>query len=1307
MATIEKLMLNGLRSFGPQEEDTQTIKFSSPLTLFLGENGCGKTTIIEALKFACSGDIPGGSKSGQGFVNDPKLSNRISTKGQVRLSIKDPKGNKYTVIKSVQVQNKGMTSTFKRLDSTLKKALPDGTSQVISSRCAEIDNEICDIFGVSKAILTNVIFCHQEDAYWPLEEPKKLKEKFDEIFGSTEYNKCAESIRKLIKDKETEIKVQESRVGMLKQIKDIVDKKNSELNEKKEKTSRLEEIIKEKKDHINPIDSRLQEICDLEINLSKLQATYTRKEATKTALIEQQGNIRKNISSIFTGDDQALQAEIDSFQANFTNIKTQLKSYEDEQAKTETKQSELSQSIDQVQLKLGKLQAAKKQHEITLLERNNCITSVGRKLNIPISNLDNGEDVSGAIGAIQSHFNTTEEAYETATIQCDIEESQLQEKIDECRDKLKKAEHGIESKHQQIKDTKNKTREINSQLKELDYSDEQLKSLQIKITRIDNDLKNWKDSFDSNDVMQNIEKSKQRIRELEELLETLEREHKILLRNNVTEAELETQRHEIVKRETEIHKLKNKHFDVLNSIFGEEIPNAGFIKKAIENAKHFKTNNVNELNKKITTKQKESTTLESKCRFQKDKLQSLEKELQENQNKVFDICQGVPFEKECADMAQVIQNLQKNKGQLSSAKIMYEKFISDFQKDKPCCPLCKTDFNGQRTVTNEIILNIQNKIAGIPKQLHETVEKLKVKEEQYTKLLQLKPVNDRIEQLKDTLIPITSSEKQNFESFYERVDKELTELREQIKNPQVVIDNCNKIIGDVALIDQHQIEINNSKRKVLELEAQIVQVSSNRSRQQTEAELQDSKLELSNVRRNSETLQTKLRQYSESCQQLREERSKHVEKQLQIQKAIQGKPQLQEQLDDLSLKEQTLKNEIEELNLLLKPLGNELKEAETTRETAKNDNREKLKQMRQEINSNKKLLDDIKKLQKTIDSYIAAGVDASCNTTSEKLKDYKCQSLNLERDHKEMAVKINEINRQIASQDGGLRDLNDNLLLRQKKRDVEKLDAELKDLKRQIGDHNYRTILDEKKKLQEEKEEYSRQISQCIGKTDILNQEIAKLTVELRTSEYKNAYTNYKKALITHVVLKDVTKNLHLFLKALDFGVLKFHQERMEQINKIIRKLWRSIYRGNDCDHIEIKTDETKSIGLRRTYNYKVVQIKSDVEIEMRGRCSAGQKVLACLIIRMALAETFSKNCGILALDEPTTNLDRSNIQSLSTALAKIVNARQEEKNFQLLIITHDEEFIHALSRVDKVDYFWKVSRNEKGNSVVSREYDL
>lgn len=48
-------------------------------------------------------------------------------------------------------------------------------------------------------------------------------------------------------------------------------------------------------------------------------------------------------------------------------------------------------------------------------------------------------------------------------------------------------------------------------------------------------------------------------------------------------------------------------------------------------------------------------------------------------------------------------------------------------------------------------------------------------------------------------------------------------------------------------------------------------------------------------------------------------------------------------------------------------------------------------------------------------------------------------------------------------------------------------------------------------------------------------------------------------------------------------------------------------------------------------------------------------QVLASLIIRLALAETFCLNCGILALDEPTTNLDRENIESLAHALIEYV----------------------------------------------------
>ena len=46
-------------------------------------------------------------------------------------------------------------------------------------------------------------------------------------------------------------------------------------------------------------------------------------------------------------------------------------------------------------------------------------------------------------------------------------------------------------------------------------------------------------------------------------------------------------------------------------------------------------------------------------------------------------------------------------------------------------------------------------------------------------------------------------------------------------------------------------------------------------------------------------------------------------------------------------------------------------------------------------------------------------------------------------------------------------------------------------------------------------------------------------------------------------------------------------------------------------------------------------------------------QMLASVVIRLALAETFCLNCGVLTLDEPTTNLDSENIEALAQALAE------------------------------------------------------
>ena len=107
-----------------------------------------------------------------------------------------------------------------------------------------------------------------------------------------------------------------------------------------------------------------------------------------------------------------------------------------------------------------------------------------------------------------------------------------------------------------------------------------------------------------------------------------------------------------------------------------------------------------------------------------------------------------------------------------------------------------------------------------------------------------------------------------------------------------------------------------------------------------------------------------------------------------------------------------------------------------------------------------------------------------------------------------------------------------------------------------------------------------------------------------------------------------------------------------------------------DIDSIQIRSDLDAAEGSEavaapkaggkssRSYNYRVVMAKGESELDMRGRCSAGQKVLASIVIRLALAESFTGTSGLLALDEPTTNLDDANKRGLARSLAKLIDSR-------------------------------------------------
>ncbi|XP_063825503.1 DNA repair protein RAD50 [Ostrinia nubilalis] len=1300
MAGVKSLAVRGIRSFGPEDGDEQRITFEKPLTLILGQNGCGKTTIIECLRYAITGQMPPGSRN-ECFVHDAKVNGTNEVLAQVRLKIVNAKDKQLEVSRSMRVTALQKKKTkFQTLDSFLSVLDDAGKTKDISSRCADLDFVMYEELGVSKAILNSVIFCHQEDSSWPLDEGKKVKERFDEIFEADRYSDCFERLKKIRKEYTQNLKLLEQEVAHLTEKKEDLDKKKLDVINTETRISEAELKVAELTQELKPISEKLSAITTLENNIVAFEA---KKEKIKNKLEHnrtQEEELKKAIKNIFEGTTAELQENISNYGAT---AKAKQKELNDSYKKNfgfNKEEEKIADEKTKNEMKVSKLILLESQNQEKIEKRNKLVVETAQIAEIEgVTEVATDEDAEKGVEKITEKVDALKKDLNEHKKVVDADESKLQLTVDESRDALSRHKQKISNKESDIQKNKKDIAKVDKEITDANESKVKLENLEKKIESAEEEYKQLQSELNTEECQQEITEDEKvmetyetELDELSEKITKLQKQSAKLKERDLVEESLKT-------KEKQAAVLRNKHKAALTDILGS-MPEKDFALSVNKFECEIRAE-VDSMKKKQKEKHTQQTALQTERKHVREMLTDKRSELTKAEDQMYKACGTQSYESTLAKVTSNVEKLQDEQNVLQSSIFIIGKYKGQLQ-DNNCCPLCSRGFDNESEVT-DLISQLTTQVMNVPAKLEKVTEDLQKASAKKDELLSMKSLNEKISTLKEKDIPQLEKRLTDIEQQIATLTQETEELSMALIEPETKMQTAKQIHSDMPLLDRTTQEIATITKNLEAVKAQCADFETDMTLDGALAKQTDLKQKISSLKNKIKTTQRKLNAHNKKLQTMTEKKNKLKEQLLNLQKKVQEIFNLQEKKKQLEEDGEKFVQELKELQDGIPALEEVVKE----KEAAKSEQMSKLRSVTETKNSYilkvTSSFDKVKQINLEIKQHKDKNIPLEMDKIKEANEKLMEKQKQIMADRDALTKRIDTLKDELAKQEIYKRDLEDNMKMRKAQTEIENLLKEETENNEKMNGANME-MLTEKPALITQQTKLFREKAQNEGVLSELKDRLKQCRLELKKTLNKDIENRFREKFYELHVTKAIDKDIKDYSIALEKCVMEFHREKMESINLIIRELWRKIYRGNDIDYIEIKTEGGMTAESdRRKYDYRVVQCKNGVEIDMRGRCSAGQKVLACLIIRLALAETFSSRFGILALDEPTTNLDQENITSLCSALGEIVKERMVQKNFMFIIITHDKEFIESLGNIDKVSHYYEVSRNEHGKSRIKR----
>lgn len=1298
MATLDRMMIMGVRAFSTSHGET--IKFEPPLTLIAGINGSGKTTIIECLKFAATGILPPFAAKGGAWLHDPGLENEREVLAQVKLGFHAANGTRLVATRNLQLSVKNSTRSQKTVEATLLMER-HGQRTTISTRVAELDQQVPAYLGVSASLLENVIFCHQEDSLWPLAESSVLKKKFDEIFEAGKYTKAVKELIDIGKKRRADIGRQEALADAARKDRDRsrrvrrqMEKLHAEVGQLRDQAKDLQEKMNSAHQQANQAWKESEEYA---ATLGQLEGY--RVQANKTEhTIEQLKKYLKEISE----SDEWLEKMLAEFDQT-------LSKYEEEKQKKKEQWLEYSEQMAGTNERLsdklaerGKFEQAKRDYERNLERRKQLIRENASQHKMRgFDDLSDDSKVEEFLFKIRKIAKERAANLERTRSDAEREKREGQTLINQ----LTEREKALKDNRMNAKD------EISAIDQEMTKSQRQADAIPVdegkksvigsRITEAETQLSSIRESARSAQYASKIRAAKTELASLEDEYKTLNQELVQGTKRAGEVARLADLRKELKEKEQSLRTLSHAHGDRIALVVGSEWE-PGQLDKLYKGVLSNAVDEVSSAQRERDGAVRESEQIQFKQKTLRGDLSVRRRQAQNHEDTV-----KKAINSEISEFEEVLSNanyrLELARSEVQGLGGLGDWFskVIETAKTKHACRMCERSFKGP---DDPMLKRFLKKMDGLVEKARSeaTEEELTEATEEHKRISDATNSFENWKRLTNDEVPI--------------LEQELAKLDQEYEKTLDRIESCDKKVEE-RLSAQREVEsvssavtsIAETRQDIVRLSGQVEELAAKQSQHGEVKTLDDIQDEMNTVNEAAQKVKKTISRLSED--QERAQRDMY-QMELELERLRGELSTISHQLDQKALYLSRVeeykgaiakqRETISRIDMDLDKIGPEKATAHARYDDLAERWQKQLEELERESTSISETVRTLTLVSDPIENYEEEGGESKLSSTVRDIERLRDELARLDAAKVQLAKEINKAEEHLRDSENTRRHYSDNLRYRQETRALKMYRAQIEELDAKNAQYDRDRLQEEAARLQKQHHLYSAQREGIVGELKSKDDQLGELIAEYNT-DLKDAALRYKEAHIKVESTKAAIEDIGKYSTALDQAVTKYHSIKMDQVNSIIGELWQQTYQGTDVDTLYIKSDlEVKKNS--RSHNYRVVMLKRDVELDMRGRCSAGQKVLASIIIRLALAECFSSECGVIALDEPTTNLDERNVEALARSLHRIIQARRHQRNFQLVVITHDEKFLAQMQCSEFTDWYYQVSRDAMDNSVIERK---